>query len=77
MITSILHSAIEIYRYVLLAAILSSWIPDLQQHAIGQFLHRVTEPVLAPVRRVLPAVGGMDFSPLIVFLGLGALKHLI
>ena len=37
---------------------------------IGMFLERLTEPVLAPVRRVLPTPGGVDFSPMVVLLGI-------
>lgn len=35
---------------------------------IGMFLERLTEPVLAPIRRVLPTPGGVDFSPMVVLL---------
>ncbi|NHO29647.1 YggT family protein [Acetobacter farinalis] len=37
---------------------------------IGYFLNRVTEPVLEPVRRILPSLGGVDFSPMVVLLGI-------
>ena len=37
---------------------------------IGMFLERLTEPVLAPVRRLLPTPGGVDFSPMVVLLGI-------
>lgn len=37
---------------------------------VAQFLYRITEPVLAPVRRVLPSMGGLDLSPLVVILGI-------
>ncbi|MBO1323601.1 YggT family protein [Acetobacter sp. TBRC 12305] len=37
---------------------------------IGVFLERLTEPVLAPVRQILPSMGGMDFSPMVVLLGI-------
>ncbi len=42
---------------------------------IPRFLWDVTEPILAPVRRVLPPMGGMDFSPMIVVFVLGALAQ--
>ena len=45
---------------------------------IGYFLWRVTEPALAPIRRVLPSFGGIDFSPIVVILGLALVNnHLI
>lgn len=37
---------------------------------VGVFFSRVTEPVLAPIRRILPNLGGVDFSPMIVLLGI-------
>ena len=37
---------------------------------VGVFLNRVTEPVLEPVRRMLPSLGGVDFSPMVVLLGI-------
>ena len=73
----LLHLLIEIYRYILLAAVLASWIPDAANHPIVRFLDRVTEPVLAPLRRVIPPVGGFDLSPLIAFILLGLLQRLI
>lgn len=73
----LLHLAIEIYRYVLLAAVLASWIPDAANHPVVRFLDKLTEPVLAPLRRVIPSVGGIDISPLLVFFGLGLLQRYI
>ncbi len=37
---------------------------------VAQFLYRITEPVLAPIRRALPSMGGLDLSPLVVILGI-------
>lgn len=37
---------------------------------VGVFLNRVTEPVLEPVRRILPSLGGVDFSPMVALLGI-------
>jgi YggT family protein len=44
---------------------------------IAQFLFRITEPVLAPVRRVLPPMGGLDLSPLVVILGIQILTSIL
>ena len=74
---SVIHFAIDIYRYILLASVLASWIPDAADHPIVRFLNRLTEPVLAPLRRVIPPLGGIDVTPLIVFVGLGLLQRLI
>lgn len=44
---------------------------------VAQFLYRITEPVLAPVRRVLPSMGGLDLSPLVVILGIQILTGIL
>lgn len=44
---------------------------------IAQFLYRITEPVLAPVRRVLPPMGGLDLSPLVVIIGIQILTSIL
>ncbi|MFN5602167.1 MAG: YggT family protein [Acidimicrobiaceae bacterium] len=44
---------------------------------MSQFLYRITEPVLAPVRRVLPPMGGLDLSPLVVILGIQILTSIL
>ena len=72
---------ISIYEIVLIARILISWIPlDRTNPTIDRivgFLYDITEPVLAPVRNAIPAMGGFDFSPIIVFIGLQVLSSLI
>ena len=44
---------------------------------IGEFLYRITEPVLAPVRNRLPNLGGIDISPMVVIIGLTFLRYLV
>jgi YggT family protein len=44
---------------------------------VSQFLYRITEPVLGPVRRVLPPMGGLDLSPLVVIIGIQILTGLL
>ena len=81
MITAIfqlLYLLIQLYVYVLLISCLFSLlyafnIVDSRNRlvrSVGEFLYRATEPVLAPVRRILPQFGNMDLSPLVVLLAL-------
>ena len=81
LIGGILLQAIRIYEIILIARILMSWIPlDRNNQTIDsivRFLYDITEPVLAPVRGVLPAMGGFDFSPIIVFIGLQVVSSLV
>jgi YggT family protein len=44
---------------------------------VGDFLYRLTEPALKPIRRLLPAMGGMDLSPVVLILGLYFLRVLL
>jgi YggT family protein len=68
--------ALGIYWWLLIASAIFSWLyafnvvnPRNQfVGSVGTFLFRVTDPVLAPIRRVLPDLGGIDISPIIVLL---------
>ena len=46
-------------------------------YMIGDFLYRITEPALRPIRRVLPNLGGMDVSPIVLILGLFFLNRIL
>jgi len=68
--------ALDIYWWLLIASAIFSWLyafnvvnPRNQfVGSVGNFLFRITEPVLAPLRRILPDLGGIDISPIIVLL---------
>jgi YggT family protein len=67
---------LQLYVYVLIAGAVLSWlvafnVVNLRNpvvEAIGRFLYAITEPVLRPIRRVLPNMGGLDISPVVVIL---------
>ena len=59
---------VNIYFFALLAMIILSWVAPGSSHPAIYLLHQITEPVMAPVRKVLPAMGGLDFSPILVFI---------
>ncbi|KQQ34195.1 MULTISPECIES: YggT family protein [Rhizobium/Agrobacterium group] len=68
--------ALNLYTWILIASAIFSWLfafnvinsSNQFVDAIGRFLFNVTEPVLAPIRRVMPNLGGIDISPIIVLL---------
>jgi len=64
----ILDLILTIYMYVIIARALISWVNPDPYNPIVNFLYRITEPVLYQVRKRLPAMGGLDLSPLIVLL---------
>lgn len=59
---------VKIYFYALLATIILSWISPGGSNPAAYLLHQMTEPVMAPVRSLLPPMGGLDFSPIVVFI---------
>jgi YggT family protein len=76
-LTLLLQSLIVTAWLVVLGRVLMSWIDPRFEKPLGQFLYSLTEPFLAPIRRVLPSTGMFDFSPLILLLGLGLLMRVI
>ena len=64
---------IDLYSLILVAAVVVSWTNVPREHPAVRLLNRLTEPVLAPIRKILPPMGGMDFSPLVVLIGLRVL----
>ncbi len=64
---AILIAVINLYAIVILVRAVFSWLPMRHRRNVFYlFLLSITEPVLQPIRRLLPPMGGMDFSPLIV-----------
>ncbi len=74
----ILGLLLNLYQLILLVRVLMSWIPNLDySQPMVQLLFDLTEPVLRPVREMLPPAGGVDFSPLVVMLGISVLRVII
>ncbi len=64
-------------KWIILIVIIASFIAPGGQHPILSLLRQITEPVLAPARRLLPPMGGLDFSPILVFLLLGVIEIIL
>ena len=78
MIFLLLARVLQIYTFILLIRILITWIPNLDpHHPIVQLLFQVTEPVLEPARKIIPPIGMIDISPIVVFIILGILQDLL
>ncbi|MEE8282743.1 MAG: YggT family protein [candidate division NC10 bacterium] len=69
-VAQLLGIALNIYMWVIIGRAIISWVNPDPYNPIVQFLHRATEPVLQPVRRVLPMTWGIDFSPVVVILAI-------
>ena len=79
------NTIIQLYIYVLVASAVLSWLvafnvvnvrnPIVSQ--IGEVLYRLTEPVLRPIRSILPNLGGIDLSPIVLVLLLLFISRLL
>lgn len=70
----LLNLVLQFYFFAMLIYALLSWFGPHGQHPAGRLLGQLCEPLLRPVRRLLPPAGGLDFSVLIVLLLLQALQ---
>lgn len=62
---------------LVLGRILMSWVDPMARNSASRYLVALTEPMLAPIRRILPQTGMFDFAPLVLMLGLGVLLRLV
>ncbi len=69
LITTLLIYLLYALIVVVLIRVAFSWVSPYPTNSVSRFAWRLTEPVLAPVRRWLPPISGIDLSPLVVTLG--------
>jgi uncharacterized protein YggT (Ycf19 family) len=77
-VRALLKSLISIFYIVLFGRVILSWFPISPGSpfaSVYRVLYQITEPVLGPIRRMLPPMGGFDFSPIIVILLLGVIQR--
>lgn len=67
----------NVVYFLLVIRIILSWFPVNQYSEIVQLLYRITDPILAPFRRLPLRLGGMDFSPIVAFLVLAFVRNFI
>lgn len=81
----LIDNVIDIYTWIVIASAIMSWLVAFGVvnvrnqfiRVIVDMLYRLTEPVLRPIRRILPNLGGVDISPVILLLGLFFLRSLL
>ena len=81
----LVDTVVSLYIWALILSAVLSWLvafgvintQNRFVYLVGDFLHRVTEPALAPIRRVLPNLGGVDISPLVAILVLIFVQRLL
>jgi YggT family protein len=84
-ILDIILLVLQIYIWLLIAAAVLSWLIAFNVvntrnqvvHMVGEFLYRVTEPLLRPIRSMLPHLGGVDVSPVILILIILLIENVI
>ena len=75
---TLVDRAIELLTFLVLVRVVLSWVPSVDYgHPLISLIVRITDPVLLPVRRLLPAVGGLDLSPWIAMLLLNFARQFI
>ncbi len=68
---------LDIYSWILIIRVILSWVNPNPSNPVVHILYRITEPVLAPIRRVLPPMGGLDLSPLVVLVAIWIVKAVV
>lgn len=84
-LADVLLLILSLYTYVLIATVIASWLVGFGvintynpvARTVLRILHALTEPVLGPIRRILPSLGGLDLSPLVALLIVFFLERLI
>lgn len=68
---------LNIYFVAIIASIILSWVAQGSYNPAVQLLQQLTEPVMTPFRKLLPNMGGLDFSPILVFLLINVLEVIL
>ncbi len=69
--------SVNLFMFAIFVRIVLSWISPGQYNPATAIITTLTEPLLAPVRRIIPSMGGFDISPIFVIIALGALARLL
>ena len=84
-VAALLIEVLEIYKWIVIAAVIVSWLAAFNVinernnfvRTALRILYNLTEPVFRPVRRVIPAMGGLDLSPIVVLVVIWFLQYTI
>jgi YggT family protein len=81
----VFNTIINVYEFVIILAVAASWLivfgvlsmRNQMARSLVNFLEALTEPVFRQVRRIIPSIGGIDLSPIIVFIILEVIRRLV
>jgi YggT family protein len=71
------NSLLNIYFYGIIIIIIVSWVAPQSNHPALMLVYQIIEPVMAPLRRILPAMGGLDLSPMLAMVAIYILRILL
>jgi YggT family protein len=74
---TLLLLVLDAYSLIVFVAVILSWLRLSPDNPLARLIFTLTEPVLERIRRVVPAFGGFDFSPLVLLLGLRLIRRLL
>jgi YggT family protein len=79
-VVNVIAFLIQVFLFIILIRVVFSFVSPFPTNAVSRFAWQVTEPVLAPIRRILPPMSGLDLSPMVAwligFLLIGVLRGL-
>ena len=73
-VLGVLGLLVNIYFFALLASIIISWVAPGSQNPAIHLVYQITEPVMAPFRKLIPPMGGLDLSPILLFVLINVLQ---
>lgn len=76
-LTQLLRLMLTTYMVLIIISVILSWVGQGLRHPIIPLIYQLVDPVLMPIRRVLPAMGGLDLSPLVAIVGIQFLMILL
>jgi YggT family protein len=74
---SLIQLAGSAISLLLIVRVALSWFSPIPTNELTRWVYRLTEPVLAPVRALLPSLGGLDFSPMLALIAIQVLERLL
>ena len=80
-VVGVIYFIVNIYYYAIIGSIIMSFVMlftgNMNPHPILRLIWQLTEPVMGPLRKVLPPMGGLDFSPIFIFIIIGLIQNLL
>ncbi len=73
----LINTVINLYIFIIIIRVVLSWVPHNRDQAIIRIIYQLTDPALDRIRRWLPDMAGLDFSPMVLILALYILRNII